>query len=65
MKSLKYEAVRIKGSEGTGWEVRTKFRKLWYTVCDVWSGPDGTPAEHRANQIADLLNKEQERKVKA
>jgi len=58
----KFEAVKITNpaKDGTGWEVRTKVKGIWYTVCDAWSGPDSINAAERAKEIAALLNKASE-----
>lgn len=54
----KFEAVREHTGNvtSTGWTVKTKFNRRWYTVCDVWAGPTGMNAEERAKEIAALLN---------
>ena len=58
----KYEAVRDSAGNATstGWTVKTKFNRRWYTVCDTWAGPEGTNAEERAKELAALLNKANE-----
>ena len=55
----KYQAVHVSlpscRGQGTGWEVKTKTRGRWLTVCDCWSLDDHN-AKEVAEKISDLLN---------
>jgi hypothetical protein len=55
----KFEAVQITNpaKDGTGYEVRTKVRGMWYTVCDTWCVDGVGDAKETAEKIAALLNK--------
>jgi hypothetical protein len=57
---LKFEAVKIQNpvNTATGWEVKTKIRSKWFTVCDTFCA-NGLNAKEWAEKIADLLNQNQ------